>query len=241
LGAYFFCAVLLALAGAYSHLFSAIFILSILMMRYRLREFLVLRNLTGYLVLVFVFETVVESLFWLGGFRMLKDITLLDVLLVNLPFWLIWGVLLYLIASKFDFGPISMIILAGLTGVLVEMPKTLIAGWPLHSLILAAFINAVNYSFVVGFPFLLIRMQPSSGESRLRRRLVGGVAGIVVPYIFVLVYMATFVTWVHDALYPRSPMISLGWWAEYVQPNWIGFAVVLILTILSLAYIYKKT
>lgn len=200
-----------------------------------------LSDLTGYLVLVFVFETVVESSFWLGGLRMLKGITLLDTLLLNLPFWLTWGAMFYLIASKFDLSPNSMIVLTGLVGVLVEMPKTIVAGWPLHLFILAAFINAVNYSFVVGFPFWLTRMKPSREGSSLRRRLGGLVMGIVAPYIFVLVYIVTFLTWFHDTLYSESPMISSEWWAEFVQPDWAGFAVIVILTIMSLAYVYKRT
>jgi hypothetical protein len=210
-------------------------------MRHRVKKFWTFRNFVGYLVTVSIFETVVESLFWLGGLRMLKGIGFLDNLLVNLPFWISWGIMFYLVASKFTFEPSFIMFLAGLTGILVEMPKTILAGWPLHTFILMAFINAVNYSFVVGFPFWLIGMKFSGSGKSLHRTLAGGVIAIVSAYIFVLVYLVTFLEWFRKTLYPESPMISPSWWAEFVTPNWTGFTVIIMLTITSLAYVYKRT
>lgn len=209
LALYIFCMFLALILQVYYLFLGGIFIVVVLFLRHKIRYFVekfTTNKFLSYIILVVILEIVVESLFWFGGLRFFKGITLLDVNLINIPFWFTWGIILYPLGKKLQLTPIEILIVVGLTGILIEMPKALGAFNPL-TFILATFINGTNYSFVLAFPFYL-----TEREIKYDRKIHKWILTIIILYIFVLLYWNTVVVWFHDMFYPRTSMLPTFTW-----------------------------
>lgn len=186
--------------GAYSHVFGGIFVFTCLVFRDRLKK-LVNRqgadNFSTYIILVITLEIIWESLLWIGGFRLIEGISITDLLIGNIPFWVALGVIYYYLDSRFQYSVVGLLVITGLLGPLIEnMPR--IGVYPLWMWLILFFVNGVNYSFVLGFPFWLKASKVRTGTDKGLSRYI---LGIVLPYLFFWLYWLTFVTWFHNTFY----------------------------------------
>lgn len=192
-----------ALLGVYSHVLGGIFVLACLVFRDRLKKIVNRHgadNFKSYIVVVIIFEIIWESLLWVGGFRLIEGISITNLLIGNIPFWTVLGVIYYYLGSRFKYSTAGLLVLTGLLGPMIEnIPR--MGVYPPWMWITLFFVNGVNYSFVLGFPFWL---KASEGKVEGGKGLSRYIPGIVLPYLFFWFYWFTFVAWFHGTFYPGA-------------------------------------
>lgn len=172
---------LAGVAGVYSHFFGGILVITVILLKGRITDAMKGSGYKGYILFVLGFDVIWETVFYIGGFRLIPA-SYFEIILINLIFWFLMGTVFYSLAVKFDYSPTKALIIPAILGILIENIYRLGTYSPEVSLALML-VNGLNYSVELGFAYWFVKGYHDGKANALHY-----ISGIIVLYIVFWVF-----------------------------------------------------